>query len=265
MKVMAKPKLTYEQNISLKGLSLEEKLNLLHEWKKNEEIDQPAFEHFSNLWIKKESKKIINANAPLRRRVNETLERSNFCCRTVREGQMQVFIDKLRGKINDYIANRSNEAQLTDKERNLFYKYVKENVHSYRLLVNQMLILGLRYPDKELNSFCSNFVQENKKGPYFTDYHFWGTLWEDPDFVPLDAIRLMLVKKEDGRHIDNLFAPSFIQSIIPLIEAQRNKEVERLKFAQMLEGKERETQVKRKMERLNAFNILLKAAEEYCS
>ena len=80
----------------------------------------------------------------------------------------------------------------------------------------------------------------------------------------LDAIRLMLVKKEDGRHIDKTFEPSFIQSILPLIEAQRDKEAERLKFAQMLEGKERETQVKRKMERLNAFNILLKAAEEYC-
>lgn len=261
---MTKPKLSYEQNISLKGCSLEEKLNLLHEWKKKGEIDQPAFEHFSNLWIKKESKKIINANAPLRRRVNETLERSNFRCRTVIEGEIQNFLNKLRGKINDYIANRQEEPVLTEQERNLLKKYIIEHFRSYRSLINQMLILGLRYPDKEVNRFCAEFAQINKKGKYNTDYYFWGSIWEDPDFVPLDAIRLMLVKKEDGRHIDKTFEPSFIQSILPLIEAQRDKEAERLKFAQMLEGKERETQVKRKMERLNAFNILLKAAEEYC-
>lgn len=258
-----KPKLTTAQNMRLKDLGLQEKLNLLHQWKKNGEISQQAFEHFSNLWIKKESRKVIAASNPLRRRSGENLEK--LCCRSVVEGEIRHLINNMRSKINNYIAERNIEGySLTADGMAQFKKYVTSNFRCYKLLVNQLLILGLRYPDKELNRFCERFIAENKKRP-FTDYYFWGSLWEDPDFVPLDAVRLMLKKENDKYQIDPCFAFTFIQSILPLMEAQRDKEVLRLAQAQMLEGKEREQQVARKMHRLTAFNTLIEAAKEYCN
>ncbi|MBQ7284778.1 MAG: hypothetical protein IJW72_00795, partial [Alphaproteobacteria bacterium] len=63
--------------------------------------------------------------------------------------------------------------------------------------------------------------------------------------------------------IDPIFEKGFIKSIIPLMEAQRDKEAIRLAQAQMLEGRERERQIARKMHRLNAFNTLIEAAQRY--
>ncbi len=258
-----KPKLTTAQNMQLKDLDLQEKLNLLHQWKKEKEISQQAFEHFSNLWIKKESRKVIAASNSLRRRPGENLEK--LCCRSIVEGEIRHLINNMRGKINSYIADRNIEGySLSADEMTQFKKYVTSNFRCYKLLVNQLLILGLRYPDKGLNQFCSDFVRDNKKNFPFLDYFFWGMLWEDEDFVPLDAIRLMLVKKDNDYKIDTVFEMPFIRSILPLMEAQRDKETLRLAQAQMLEGKERERQVSRKMHRLNAFNTLIAAAQEYC-
>ena len=251
-------KLTTPQNLALRGLSLAQKLKHLSLWRKSGEITQEQFNYFSNLWISRETKKKLKAQKTPT--PPKAMHKNRH--RTVVEGAMECFLNRLQGKLNNYLAQRL-PAPLSNAELSLFHKYLSECL-MHRGLINKLLVVGLRYPDKRLNRICEKFIRENKKYPHYSDIYFWNLLWEDGNLVPMDAIRLMLVKKEDGRHIDKTFEPSFIQSILPLIEAQRDKEAERLKFAQMLEGKERETQVKRKMERLNAFNILLKAAEEYC-
>lgn len=259
-----KPKLTTAQNLQLKDLSLQEKLNLLHDWKKCGAITPQAFEHFSNLWIRKESKKAIQEKNALRRRPGENLEKPlRSSSKLAVECDINNFISKLRRNLNLYISERTTEiCELSAQDKELFKKYILEYFRACRTAINQLLILGLRYPDKELNQFCSGFVRDNKKNPPFVDYYFWGMLWEDEDFVPLDAVRLMLVKKEDMYEIDPCFDAAFIRNIFPLFEAQRDKEALRLAQAQMLEGKERERQVSRKMHRLNAFNTLIAAAQK---
>ena len=255
---MSKEKLSYEQNIALKDLNLQEKLNLLHQWKKSKEITQAAFEHFSNLWIKKESKKVILDKNPLRRFPEETKRLSSS--RSVVEGEIMEFNQFLRSRINLHIANRNVDVTLTDQEFGKFQRYIKDYPY-YHALINRMVILGLRFPDQRLNDFCYDFAKENRKD----NASFWLLLWEDVDFVALDAVRLMLIKKED-EHIINekSFSRGLVKELIPLIEGQREKEVERLSWAQMLEGQERERQMARKSHRLNAFNLLLEAAKKYC-
>lgn len=259
-----KPKLTTAQNLQLKDLSLQEKLNLLHDWKKRGEITPQAFEHFSNLWIRKESKKAIQEKNALRRRPDENLEKPlRSAGKLAIECDMNNLISRLRRNLNLYISERTTQiCQLSALDKEQFKKFVSEYSRACRAAVNRLLILGLRYPDKELNQFCSNFIQDNKKNPPYIDYYFWGMLWEDEDFVPLDAVRLMLVKKEDMYEIDPCFDAAFIRNVFPLFEAQRDKEALRLAQAQMLEGKERERQVSRKMHRLNAFNALIAAAQK---
>ena len=88
-------------------------------------------------------------------------------------------------------------------------------------------------------------------------------MWEDGNFVPMDAIRLML-KIENGKYVINSrFEKALIKTLIPYITSQRDKEIERLKWAQTRDDCNEDRQIPRKLRRLSAFNTLLKAAEEY--
>lgn len=256
---MAKEKLSYEQNIALKDLNLQEKLNLLHEWKKSGEISKAAFQCFSDLWIKKESTKAFSKKDALRRYSDENSKRN--APKSVVESEIKSFTEMLRGKINDFVTyRRKDTCQITSEEWNKFLNYVR-NYSYYNSLINRLIVVGLRYPDKELNKFCCDYVKEHRQN----DILFWVLLWEDSNLVPMDAVRLMLLKKDDGFAIKSkYFSLRLIRDLIPLIELQRDKEIERLRWAQMLDGTEHEVQVARKSQRLNAFNILLEAAKKYC-
>lgn len=263
---MAKrPKMTMEQNKQLQGKELQQKLEQLRSWFKNQQISKEAFEYYSNKWIDKESRKVYSSN-PLSRTAKE-----NFIRPKLRhyEALIQVFIDKLRANLNSYIANRSaDDIQLSEDEFQTFIKYVHEYYCMYPAKIGRLLTVGLRYPDKskKLNTFCCDWISYGIREigkDYYTDSHFWGLLWEDGNFVPMDAIRLML-KIENGKYvINNRFKPALIKELIPFITAQRNKEIERLKWAQTRDDCNEERQIPRKLRRLSAFNTLLDAAEEY--
>lgn len=255
-------RLTADQNLALRGLNLQEKLDRLHHWKKSGEITQETFNFLSNKWINKETKKVMGLKNPLAKRGNENAERST-CSKSIVEGEMQKFLDKLRNKLNSYLATRCTEiCELTDTELEEFRKYLYQYSY-YRSKINRLLIVGLRFPDKRVTEICGCFINTSRKHSNYQDFTFWGMLWEDGNLVPLDAVRLMLLKNGDKYQIDTCFEPSLIKSLIPLIEVQRDKEIQRLKWAQSLEGKEREKEVARKTRRLEAFNILLDAAAEY--
>jgi hypothetical protein len=99
---------------------------------------------------------------------------------------------------------------------------------------------------------------------YYNDDAFWLLLWEDGNLVPLDAVRLMIKNDNDNIVINNVFDKRLISNLIPLIEIQRDKEINRLMWAQSLDNNsQREKEVARKTRRLEAFNTLLKAANEY--
>lgn len=255
--------LTTAQNLALKGLNLQEKLDLLHKWKVQGEISQEAFNHLSNKWINKETRKIMGLKNPLAKSTNENAERRLSSTRSIVEGEMQVFLDALRNKLNSYLTVRNKDAyRLSSSELEKFRTYLF-TYPCYRSKINRLLIVGLRFPDKRLNELCATFIQCNRKNTCYQDFTFWGMLWEDGNLVPLDAVRLMLVQKDNGYSIDSYFDPLLIRNLIPLIEVQRDKEIQRLKWAQSLEGNERETEVARKTRRLEAFNILLDAAAKY--
>ena len=253
---MAKEKLTTAQNIALKGLSLQEKLDLLHEWKKEGTISQEQFNFFSNHWITRDGKKALGTPDALKRMNNENRTSGKM----VIEIEMEKFLNALQNKLNLYLTQR-NPIPLSSREKQLFCQYITK-YSQYRSLSNRILVLALRYPDKELNEMAVELVKAKKKNSRLPDIHFWSLLWAD-NLVPMDAVRLMLKKSKDGYEIDPCFSPVTIKDLLPLIEAQRNKEITRLKWAQSLEGREREREIARKTRRLNAFNILLQAAHEY--
>ena len=257
---MAKEKLNQAQNIALKGLNLEEKLNLLHEWKKKKEITQSQFNFFSNHWISRESKKIIDTTSPLRKTQTENKTKIMV---SVEEAAAEKLLNKLQRQINAYLADRGPALQLETAELATIKRYLQDSSISIGTK-NRLIIIGLRYPDKRLNEICNKHISEKKKHPYKrANTSFWMLLWEDNNLVPMDAIRLML-KKEEGKYmIDPFFSTELIRLLVPMIEIQRDKEITRLKWAQSLEGHDREREVARKTRRLNAFNILLQAAHEY--
>ena len=265
---MKKPKLTAGQNMQLKGLDLTKKLKLLHQWRKNKEISQEAFEHFSNAWINKDSKK-ENSLSALRVSPRENFDRD--IPRSAVEGEIQNMIERLRGYTKEYICNRNMlVCELSEQDLAKFRKYVTTYFAVYPDKIARLLIIGLRYPDptKRINQFCNEWIARDSlklHKDYLTDHHFWGLLWEDGNLVPLDAIRLMLSKEENGYKINERFEKDFVRILIPYITAQRDKEITRLKWAQMRDDSDHDRQVARKTKRLKAFNILLDAAEKYCA
>ena len=253
-----KLKLTKSQYMQMQGLSLPEKLDLLHDWKKNGEISQSQFNFFSNLWISRMSKKMIGEAVLMRKTVGEDQTSHK---KSILECSAERFVNQLQSRLNAYLANRQNPCILTDKDIDEVRKYFDKPLP--RSIKNRLLVLGLRYPDKRLNHLCEITVKEQKRHPFFMDAPFWIMLWEDGNLVPMDAVRLMLKKQGENYVIDPIFDKSLISILIPMIEIQRDKEITRLKWAQSLDGAEREHEVTRKTRRLNAFNILLNAAEEY--
>ena len=260
------PKLSQEQNLALRGMSLQQKLEKLYKWFKANEIPKEAFEYFSNAWINKQSKKEQDLLA-LRSTPKENFMRMGP--RSIVEGELQVFLDKLRSNVTAYITNRdASIADLTEEDRTKFGNYIRKYCTIYPDKISRLLIIGLRYPDnrKKINKFCVDWIKGQSLPfgkDYYYDHHFWGLLWEDGDFVPLDAIRLMGEREGEEFVIDSRFEKTFIKTLMPYFVAQRDKEVTRLKLAQMRDDRDHDTQVARKLKRLNAFNILIAAAEKY--
>ena len=253
---MKEKKLTREQNLQLQGLSLQEKLDLLYDWKKKGEINQQQFNYFSNRWITRDGKKAMEVPNVLRRDPYE----NRVTGRSVIEVEMEQFLNQLQGKLNQYLIQRT-PMPLTEDEKQAYARYV--NQYGYlKPLANQLLVLGLRYPDKELNTLAEAQIKARKKNPILTDNYFWCLLWAD-NLVPMDGIRLMLKKNNNVYEIDDCFSKELIQELLPLMIQQRDKELVRLKWAQSLEGKERLREVARKNKRLASFNILIDAAERY--
>ena len=141
----------------------------------------------------------------------------------------------------------------------LFKKYLSEYPY-VKGKINQLLILGLRFPDKRLNTISEDYIKKYRTIKQFmhTEFDFWLKLWSDNDFVPLNAVRLMLDETDEVVRLNPCFTTAMLFELKPLIEYQRNKEILRLQWAQSLKSKEKkEKEVTRKQRRLNAFEELL--------
>lgn len=247
-----KEKLTREQNESLKTKDLSEKFTLLDQWLKDGQISQNLYNGTTN--------KLINrAMKSAKPSVDfDDQEKSSYGLAV--ETEIQELIDKLRRNLNLYLSDRDKtKAKLSDVDMYRFQTYIKDYPY-LKSKVNRLLIVGLRYPDVELNRICEEYIRNyrliEKIG--YADFSFWLLLWEDGNLVPLNAVRLMLVKKDDKYQLSPCFNKSLVALLIPLVEFQRDKEQQRLKQAMSLSDPiKRATETARKQKRLDTFNCLI--------
>lgn len=248
---MAKERFTRQQNEALgKTKDLTEKFALLEQWLKNNEIPEKLYNSQIN--------KLINRAMKDAKPSFDLDDRTDYGLAI--ESEIQELIDRLRANLNLFLSNRDKEkAKISSSDMLLFKKYINE-YPQLKSKVNRLLIVGLRYPDNELNRICEEYIQQYRliQRVNFADCSFWLLLWEDGNLVPLNAIRLMLVKKENGYVLNPCFGKHLIAELIPSVEFQRDKEKLRLKWAMSLsDPAKRFSETERKQKRLNAFECLL--------
>lgn len=186
----------------------------------------------------------------------------------------EVSVEEYRKKIKElwefigekreqYVKDRNLEAsKLSDEVKENFKYFVIKNYDSSNQTIasvtSALLIEGLRYPDKELNDFSYNFLREKENAENDICWSFWINLW-DQEFVPLDAVRLML-DINDGR----ITALSRFRSLVDIISSKilRHLDLEyrRLEWSRSLEDPNiRTREVGRKSRRIFYFQALLGA------
>lgn len=255
---MAKERFSRQQNDDLKNAStLEEKFELLNEWKEKGEISATLFNEKTNELINKAMRKVKPASIDFS---------DGGIHKTIIEGQIQAFIDKLRNKINKYLSHRDKRSvQMDEKDIETFQNYLFSYGH-LRSKVNRLLIIGLRYPDYRLNQISEEYIKKNKMFPEqrWADSAFWLLLWEDGNLVPINAVRLMIVDNGKGEfELNPCFNKHLVLELMPLVEFQRNKEKFRLEWAKKLRNLEqRKAEVERKQKRLDFFNCLLEVMKK---
>lgn len=253
---MAKEKLTRAQNEALRILTdLNEKLTLLEKWLQKNEISQELYNSYTNKLMNRAMKDV---------RPSCDTENDEYCGLAI-ESEMQRFLGNLRAKLNLYLSNRSiDKAKLSEDEMFMFKAFIN-HYPQLKSKINRLLVVGLRYPDKRLNKICEEYILKYRiiQAINYADTAFWIMLWEDGNFVPRNAIRLMVVKDGERFKLNSCFRPELIRELIPLVEFQRDKELKRLNWVKTLsDAQKRETEVTRKQKRLDSFNCLLKLLSE---
>jgi len=228
-----------EQNMALQGLSLQAKLERLKKWHEAGEINEAQLRYFSNRWFKKEH-----------RRSSEPKDDHNRRYKTVLEIRLFKLCQELQHDIKRYIAKRDkNEVMLKDET----LEEIGNVLGSYRLLpvLDEFLIIAMRYPDKRINEMAVAYVKKWR----MHSLPFWAKLWADENLVPNDALRLMM--PEEGQVTSSL-SKEGLRYLLPLMEAQRDKEIQRLEWA---EATGFLLTAQRRNKRLEAFNSLIKAVK----
>ena len=228
-----------EQNMALQGLSLKAKLERLKKWREAGEVTDEQLRYFSNRWFKKEHRR-------------STEPQGNKCrYKTVLEIRLFKLCQELQHDIKKYVAYRNrNEVMLKDET----LKEIRNVLGTYRQfpVLDEFLVIAMRYPDKRLNEMAVEYVKKWR----MESLPFWAKLWADENLVPNDAIRVMM--PEDGQVTSSL-SKEYLRYLLPLIEAQRNKEIQRLEWA---EATGFLLTAQRRNKRLEAFNSLIKAIKK---
>ncbi len=160
-----------------------------------------------------------------------------------------------------YVIERDLEkAALSDEEKQQFIHFVSINYdspnQSISAVINLLLIEGLRYPDKELNKFTYNFLREREGVNNKISWALWVNLW-DTEFVPLDAVRLMLDVR-DGRFFPLARFQEVVKIIAPKILRHLEQEERRMEWARGIEDSTvRSRECGRKARRIFYFQALL--------
>jgi hypothetical protein len=241
---MKKEKLTPNQQMMLKGLSLDEKVAQAQAWHADGLISRALLEELTNRWHTKETKKALGYQVE-----------NSLPTRTCVQGEMRAFTNLMKSRLNKWLSDRSSDVCLTADELVEFQKYLKLT-YIHRSEVNAMVIIGLRYPDARLNELCEEFIEAHRKNRN-GDFDFWFAVWSDVHIVPMNAVRLMTNKTGQ---IEPCFDRDLIKLLIPKIKQQRDKEAQRLEWAESLNDAQ---SIARKQRRLQGFDALLVNACRY--
>jgi hypothetical protein len=241
---MKKEKLAPKMQMQLKGLSLEEKVVQAQAWHADGLISRALLEELTNRWHTKASKKALGCQVE-----------NSLPTRTCVQGEMRSFTNLLKSRLNKWLSDRVSDVRLSADEIVEFQKYLKLT-YIHRNEVNTMVIIGLRYPDARLNELCEEFIEAHRKNRN-SDFDFWMAVWSDAHIVPMNAVRLMTNKTGQ---IEPCFDRDLIKLLIPKIKQQRDKEAQRLEWAESLNDAK---SIARKQRRLQSFNALLNNACRY--
>ena len=253
---MAKERFSRQQNEALGQVKdLNEKFALLEQWLKNKEITEELYNSQIN--------KLINRTMKDAKPSFDLDDKITY--KVAAESEIQQLIDRLRKNLNSYLSNRDkSKAKISETDMYYFKRYINEYPY-LKSKINRLLIVGLRYPDVELNHVCEEYIKAHRliEEIKYADYSFWLLLWEDGNLVPLNAVRLMLIKTDNGYKLNPCFNKVLANELIPMVKFQRDKEIVRLKWATSLKNPEkRRVEVERKQKRLDAFNCLLELLQK---
>ena len=181
--------------------------------------------------------------------------------------EMLAFWHYIYNRRHEFLVHRNLEqAALTDEQKQQFKEYILryEGIPGFSMETENLLIDGLKYPEKDndLANFCYKYLADKyaKKGAE-PSMALWIQLW-NRDFVPLDAVRLMLRHdRESGTYSkrDNFVA--VFPMLVNKIKKHRDKEELRLRMAQEEEAASAShsgVATGRRARRLFFFNILLR-------
>ncbi len=206
------------------------------------------------------------------RKENEEIEQENYCFSALPrdEKAVEAYRKKISGllehitlKREQYVQDRNLEAsRLSNDVRKDFIAYVSRNYDGHNQaiagVICALLVEGLRYPDKELNSFSFNFLKDREiENP---NWILWISIWS-MEFVPLDAVRLML-KMENGsfQAIDTF--RDLMRIVAPKVLWHLEQEYKRLEWSKKIDDPViREREIARKTKRISYFKALIKAYE----
>ncbi len=171
--------------------------------------------------------------------------------------------EDVRQKREQYVKERVlADTVLTEEQKRDFRYFVTNNYdienQVLAAVTSALLVEGLRYPDKELNDFSFNFLREKESAENDISWSFWIQVW-DQEFVPLDAVRLML-DIDDGkfRALDRF--RGLVDIISSKILRHLDQEYHRLEWSRSLEDPNiRTREVGRKCRRIFYFQVLLGA------
>lgn len=226
-----------DQNRTLGGCTtLDEKLSLLATWRRTNEIDIYQYRWFTNKWINRYKKESLSPTPVQHQDI--VLTRMN---------------NELRQKITLRVLFPTLYLDSPSKAK--FTKCL-ETGSAYRHQENELLALALRCPHENLAEIAGEYVAAHhvKKLPIGASHSLWRTVWND-EYVPMDAIRIMMPQTDETSVLKNCFGKVFLSELYPLVKVHKEREVFRRDAALSYE----ETALAEK--RIRAFDKLLEKIE----
>lgn len=150
--------------------------------------------------------------------------------------EMMLLWQSMYNRRHEYLKHRDlSKAVIPEPTRELFKSYIRnyEGKPGFSMECDNLLIEGLKYPeaDADLANFCFNYLDNKYSHGVKPSPGLWLQLWSR-DFVPLDAVRLMMKHdRESGTYRRVQAFVELFPMLVDKIKAHCEKERQRLNEA----------------------------------